>query len=75
MRVTLHVVHNLSVRPSVSEGRTTRHAGYGVSLRISRQIEEAFGWIKTITRQDKTKFHGRPSLPPDRPLADRRGRF
>jgi len=52
-------VHNPSVRPSVSEGRTTRHAGYGVSLHIRRQIAEAFGWIKTIARQDKTKFHGR----------------
>lgn len=52
-------MHNPSVRPSVSEGRTTRHAGYGVSLHIRRQIAEAFGWIKTIARQDKTKFHGR----------------
>ena len=25
-----------------------------------KQIEEAFGWIKTIAGQDKTKFRGRP---------------
>ena len=30
-----------------------------VSLRIRKRIEEAFGWIKTIAGQDKTKFRGR----------------
>lgn len=58
MRVTPHVVQNLSGRRSAIDGRTTRHAGYGVSVRIRKQIEEAFGWIKTIAGQDKTKFRG-----------------
>jgi transposase len=59
MRVTPHVAQNTSGRSSAIDGRTTRHPGYGVSLRIRKQIEEAFGWIKTIAGQDKTKFRGR----------------
>jgi IS5 family transposase len=59
MRVTPHVAQNLSGRRSAIDGRTTRHAGYGISLRIRKQIEEAFGWLKTIAGQDKTKFRGR----------------
>jgi hypothetical protein len=27
---------------------TTRHAGYAVSYRIRMQVEEIFGWLKTI---------------------------
>ncbi len=37
--------------------RETQHASYRVSLRIRKKIEEAFDWIKTIARQDKT-FRG-----------------
>lgn len=39
--------------------RTTRHEGYGLSLRIRKRIEEGFGWIKTIAGQEKTRFRGR----------------
>lgn len=39
--------------------RTTRHGGYAVSQRIRKRIEEAFGWIKTVAGQDKTRFRGR----------------
>ena len=46
-------------RSSAIDRRTTRHPGYRVSLRVRKQIEEAFGWIKTIAGQDKTKFRGR----------------
>lgn len=59
MRVTPHVAQNTSGRSSAIDGRTTRHPGYGVSLRIRKRIEEAFGWIKTVAGQDKTKFRGR----------------
>lgn len=59
MRVTPHVAQNLSGRSSAIDRRTTRHPGYRVSLRVRKQIEEAFGWIKTIAGQDKTKFRGR----------------
>jgi transposase len=59
MRVTPHVAQNVSGRSSAIDGRTTRHGGYAVSQRIRKRIEEAFGWIKTVAGQAKTKFRGR----------------
>ncbi len=59
MRVTPHVAQNMSGRRSAIDGRTTRHPGYGVSLRIRKRIEEAFGWIKTVAGQGKSRFRGR----------------
>lgn len=59
MKVTPHVAQNINGRRSAIDGRTTRHSGYGVSLRIRKRIEEAFGWIKTVAGQVKTKFRGR----------------
>jgi transposase len=59
MRVTPHVAQNTSGRRSAIDGRTTRHGGYAVSQRIRKRIEEAFGWVKTVAGQDKTKFRGR----------------
>jgi len=58
MRVTPHVAQNTSNRRSAIDGRTTRHGGYTVSQRIRKRIEEAFGWIKTVGGQDKTRFRG-----------------
>jgi IS5 family transposase len=58
MRVTPHVAQNISGRSSAIDGRTTRCAGYGVSLRIRKRIEEAFGWVKTIDGQRKIRFRG-----------------
>jgi transposase len=58
MKVTPHVAQNTSGRSSAIDGRTTRHAGYVVSQRIRKRIEEAFGWIKTIAGQEQTKFRG-----------------
>jgi transposase len=59
MRVTPHVAQSTSGRSSAIDGRTTRHGGYLVSQRIRKRIEEAFGWIKTVAGQKKTKFRGR----------------
>lgn len=42
--------------------RTTRHAGYAVSQRVRKRIEEAFGWAKTIAGLDKTKYRGTPRV-------------
>ena len=58
MKVTPHVAQNTSGRSSAIDGRTTRHDGYVVSQRIRKRIEEAFGWIKTVAGQEKTKFRG-----------------
>ena len=59
MNVTPHVAQSTSGRSSAIDGRTTRHAGYGMSQRIRKRIEEGFGWIKTIAGQERTKFRGR----------------
>ena len=58
MNVTPHVAQNTTNRRSAIDGRTTRHSGYAVSQRIRKRIEEAFGWIKTVAGQEKTKFRG-----------------
>jgi transposase len=59
MRVTPHVAQNTSGRSSAIDKRTTRHGGYTVSQRLRKRVEEAFGWIKTVAGQEKTKFRGR----------------
>lgn len=46
-------------RKTKIDGRTTRHPGYGLSLRIRKRIEEIFGWAKTTGGQAKTRFRGR----------------
>jgi len=58
MSVTPHVAQNTSGRSSAIDGRTTRHGGYGASQRIRKRIEEAFGWMKTVAGQAKTRFRG-----------------
>ncbi|QQG66234.1 hypothetical protein HP555_10370 [Desulfobulbus oligotrophicus] len=32
-------------------GRTTRHAGYAVSRKERKQVEEIFGWMKTVASE------------------------
>jgi len=59
MNATPHVAQNTNGRASAIDGRTTRHAGYAASQRIRKRIEEAFGWIKTVAGQARTKFRGR----------------
>jgi transposase len=59
MNVRPHVAQNANGRRSAIDRRTTRHASYGQSQRIRKRIEEAFGWIKTVAGQRKTKFRGR----------------
>jgi transposase len=57
MRITPHVAQK--ARSSAIDGRTTRHAGYAVSLRKRKLVEEAFGWAKTIAGCAKVKVRGR----------------
>jgi hypothetical protein len=57
---TPHVAPNASGhRRSAIDGRTTRHPGHEVSMRIRKRIEEPFGWIKTIGRGRKLRYIGR----------------
>jgi len=57
--VTPHVSQNTN-RPggSAIDGRTTRHAGYPVSQRKRKRIEEVFGWLKTVAMLRKTRHRG-----------------
>lgn len=59
MRVTPHVAQNDSRRGgSAIDQRTTRHAGYGISQRKRKRIEECFGWLKTIALLRKVRHRG-----------------
>jgi hypothetical protein len=58
MGVTPHVAQNNNARRSAIDGRTTRHAGYGVSVRVRKRIEEVFGWTKTVGGMRKTRHRG-----------------
>jgi len=62
MNVRAHVAQNTNGRRSAIDGRTTRHAGYGLSQRIRKRIEEPFGWIKTAAGQRKTRFKGKDKV-------------
>ena len=62
LNVRPHVAQNTSRRRSAIDGRTTRHPGYGMSQRIRKRIEEAFGWVKTVAGLRKTKLRGLPKV-------------
>jgi IS5 family transposase len=56
--VTPHVAQNTTGRRSAIDRRTTRHAGYGVSQRFRKRVEEIFGWMKTVGGFRRTRFRG-----------------
>ena len=58
-KVTPHVAQNTSGnRRSAIDRRTTRHAGYQLSQRVRKRIEECFGWIKTVGGGRKLRYIG-----------------
>lgn len=56
--VTPHVAQNDTNRKSAIDGRTTRHAGYGISQQKRKRIEEIFGWLKTVGLLRKLQHRG-----------------
>jgi len=56
--VTPHVAQNDRRRRSAIDERTTRHAGYAVSQRKRKRIEEIFGWGKTVGLLRKLRHRG-----------------
>ena len=58
MKVTPHVAQNNTNRRSAIDGRTTQHAGYAISQKKRKRIEESFGWMKTIGMLKKVKLRG-----------------
>ncbi|MGH9897292.1 MAG: IS5 family transposase [Pyrinomonadaceae bacterium] len=57
-KVTPHVTQNKSGRRSAIDGRTTRHAGYDMSQKKRKRIEEIFGWLKTVGLMRKLRHRG-----------------
>jgi IS5 family transposase len=45
-------------RHSAIDGRTTHHAGYAISQRKRKEVEQAFGWLKTIALLRKVRHRG-----------------
>jgi hypothetical protein len=62
IKVTPHVAQNSNGRRSAIDGRTTRHAGYKVFIRIRKEIEEIFGWPETSGGLCKTRHRGVPRV-------------
>jgi transposase len=59
LNVTPHVAQNTERRGgSAIDGRTTRHAGYEVSQKKRKLIEEIFGWLKTVGPMRRPHFRG-----------------
>lgn len=74
VRQFVHDLRNRSVTPHIAinghltktgkrrmtaiDGRTLRHAGYEVSQRCRKRIEEVFGWIKGSAGLAKVKLRG-----------------
>jgi len=60
LEVTPHVAQypDTAHRGSAIDGRTTRHAGYAVSQRKRKLVEQAFGWMKTIGLMRKLRHRG-----------------
>jgi len=58
MNITPHVAQNNQNRASAIDKRTTWRAGYDVSQRKRKRIEESFGWMKIIGLLKKVKLRG-----------------
>jgi len=59
LNVTPHVAMNRGRRGgSAIDQRTARHAGYEVSQKKRKRIEECFGWMKDIALMRKLKHRG-----------------
>lgn len=54
--ITPHVA--AKVRYSAIDRRTTRHAGYAVSQRKRKLVEQVFGWMKTVGGLRQMKHRG-----------------
>ena len=56
LRVTPHIA--AKAKYGMIDGRTTRHAGYAVSQRKRKLVEQVFGWVKTVGLMRKTRHRG-----------------
>jgi transposase len=56
LEATPHVA--LKKKSRTLDRRTTRHAGYDISQRVRKRIEEVFGWMKTVGGLRKLRHRG-----------------
>lgn len=56
LEITPHVAQKAT--GSAIDGRTTRHAGYAVSQRKRKLVEQVFGWMKTVGGLRKLRHRG-----------------
>jgi IS5 family transposase len=63
LQVTPHIQKRESEkRRSHLDARTTRHAGYQISISKRRRIEHIFGWLKTTAMMRKVRHRGQALL-------------
>jgi len=60
LRATPHVARKKCC--SAIDGRTTRHEGYGISLRRRKLIEEGYGWMKDVGGLRKLRHRGKAKV-------------
>jgi Transposase DDE domain len=58
MNIPPHVAQNTTNRRSAVDQRSTRHAGYEVSQRKRKRVEQSFGWMKMVGMLKKVKLRG-----------------
>lgn len=58
MGVAPHVAEIKNRKVKGLDKRTTKKAGYQISQKIRKQVEEGFGWMKTVGGFRKTRFKG-----------------
>ena len=56
VKATPHVAQR--AKGSAIDGRTTRHAGYLISQKTRKRVEEIFGWIKDVAWLRKSRYKG-----------------
>jgi transposase len=57
-----HLTKTGKRRKTAIDQRTLRHAGYAISQRCRKRIEEVFGWIKASAGLAKVKLRGRARI-------------
>ena len=58
MNITPHVAQNETNRSSAIDQRTTRRAGYEMSQRKRKRVEQSFGGMKMVGMLRKVKLRG-----------------
>jgi transposase len=58
LKATPHVSQNNKRRKSAIDARITRHAGYSISQKKRKRVEEIFGWMKTVGGLRKLRHRG-----------------